>query len=471
MTFKQSRELSMSRRDLIKSGSLSGLGMTLALGCDGEEPGNTANPYVTSMQLTSEEQDQLDGRKGRTIQKVMETLCRYGDFYGADVFVPTEGPSHLVMGWSQQAVFGPIYPIVEELVREGYKIDAGFTIDPRPMDFAHENLSSIQETTARLMFAGQDSWESDLRRLGLRDDKAFSCACYVKEMGNTPKPGQILAWAESSAVSFANSALGARTNRNSSTIEIFCGIIGKAPRFGFLTDAGRRAVARIDVRTSKMPMAEQLGEIMGDLMLDGVPLITGLDSWIGKTINDDVQDYLKDMGAAAASRGAVGLYHVENLTPDAVDKGSAILKDDVPVFVIDDSLVAKTVGGFGVPWRDPSARPEMVVLGCPHLSRNQVNQWTDRIEKGLAEKGRRRVAVNTIFATPPPVRDQVKAEMGARLDRLGITVASMCSLMHCMNPLLATSRLLTNSAKLRNYSTARYAANDDVLRAILGEAI
>ena len=66
MTFKQSRELSMSRRDLIKSGSLSGLGMTLALGCDGEEPGNTANPYVTSMQLTSEEQDQLDGRKGRT---------------------------------------------------------------------------------------------------------------------------------------------------------------------------------------------------------------------------------------------------------------------------------------------------------------------------------------------------------------------------------------------------------------------
>lgn len=171
-----------------------------------------------------------------------------------------------------------------------------------------------------LCTGNQKEYESQLKALGLKDDNAFTCACYLPQVGNTPGKGDVLSWAESSAVVYANSVLGARCNRNSAFIDLFGSILGKVPYFGLLTDEGRKATWVIDVRCTEKPEAQILGSAIGLKVVEDVPYIKGLDKYL-HSLDDSSRAYLKDMGAAAASNGAVGLYHVENITPEAVDHG------------------------------------------------------------------------------------------------------------------------------------------------------
>ena len=163
-------------------------------------------------------------------------------------------------------------------------------------------------------------------KLGMRSKKDWSCACYLPEMGNTPSRGDYLAWSESSAINYANSVLGARTNRNSMGVDMLCDILGKAPLFGLLTDEGRQAVWLIEVKTTKLPHPEMIGSAIGLKVMEDVSYITGMDRFI-KGVDDQSSGYLKDLGAATASNGAVGLYHMEGVTPEAVDKGRALLNE------------------------------------------------------------------------------------------------------------------------------------------------
>ena len=101
------------------------------------------------------------------------------------------------------------------------------------------------------MYSQQARYEEQLKKVGLRGENDFTCTCYLDEVNNTPKEGDILCWAESSAVVYANSVLGARCNRNSGMIDIFSAIIGKVPEFGFLLDEGRKADWIIEVKTTK----------------------------------------------------------------------------------------------------------------------------------------------------------------------------------------------------------------------------
>jgi hypothetical protein len=155
-------------------------------------------------------------------------------------------------------------------------------------------------------------------------------------MGNTPKRGDYLAWSESSAINYVNSVLGARTNRNSMGIDMLCDILGKAPLFGLLTDEGRQAVWLIDVKTTKLPHPEMLGSAIGLKVMEDVSYITGMDRFI-KGVDAQSSGYLKDLGAATASNGAVGLYHMEGVTPEAVDKGRDLLNEGYQTYTIDDA--------------------------------------------------------------------------------------------------------------------------------------
>ena len=157
-------------------------------------------------------------------------------------------------------------------------------------------------------------------RLGARPLNDWSCACYVPEVGNTAEPGTVVTWAESSAVNYGNSVLGVRVNRMATGMEILCAIAGKVPVFGVLTDEGRKAKWHIDVRLSEEPHWGALGGAIGTKVVEQIPYITGIDQWIG--MEDGKPDLvamgkLKAMGSATASSGAVGLYHVENVTPEA----------------------------------------------------------------------------------------------------------------------------------------------------------
>ena len=196
-----------------------------------------------------------------------------------------------------------------------------FSVDPRPLD-KNVPASFLQKFVFnKFMYTKQDFYEDQLIKLGLMDKDAFTCACYMDEVGNTPKKGDVLSWAESSAVVYANSVLGARCNRNSGIIDIMGSIVGFVPYFGLLTDEGRKATWVVKIETTKKPEAQLLGSAIGMRVMEDVPFIVGLDKWIGDELTDEACTYLKDFGAATASNGAVGLYHIENLTPEAKEQG------------------------------------------------------------------------------------------------------------------------------------------------------
>ncbi len=397
--------------------------------------------------------------------KVMKTLVLYGDAFGAERFVPVTGAGHLVTSFGI-SVLKPVFSIVQELIDAGLKVDEGFTADPRPIDYANVKCSAIEKLVFnKIIYGMQDSYENQLDKLGLKSRKSFSCTCYLDEVGNLPKKGDILSWAESSAVVYANSVLGARCNRNSGIIEMFGSILGKVPEFDLLTDEGRKAKWIVEVKTTSKPEAQVLGSAIGMKVMEDVPFIKGLDAYIGTQLDDSTKAYLKDMGAATASNGAVGLYHVENLTPEAVELGSAIIREDAKTYVIDDAELKRVKDSYPCIWKDKNAQPDRCFIGCPHLTFAQLGEWADRFEAELKKQGKSKVGLLTIMTSAPEVLERFKAENKAAYDRLigfGIKLTSICPLMYMNNPLCGKKPVITNSNKLRTYTTARYFTDAEI---------
>ncbi len=421
------------------------------------------------MILTPEQQALLDGSKGETMAKVVKTLVMYGDAFGAERMVPvTSKYGHTVISFGLKAI-KPVYALYDELLGAGLVSGQKFTADPKPLD--PKVPSSLLEDIVfkKIMYTDQKTYEEQLRRLGITSDDDYTCTCYLDEVGNKPREGDILSWAESSAVVYANSVLGARCNRNSGIIELMGSIAGFVPEFGLLTDEGRKATWIVDVQCKKRPEAQLLGSAIGMKVMEDVPYVRGLDKWLGTELNDDAKAYLKDFGAATASNGSVGLYHIENLTPEAVELGESLIAEGAQVYVIDDDELERVRAGYPVIWKDASAKPELCFVGCPHLSMKQLINWTIAIDKKLEENRLKKVAVPTVFTTPVPVmREFEKTEYYNILKRSGVVLSYICPLMYMNNPLCKKKAVITSSNKLRTYSSARYYTENDILTIITG---
>ena len=416
------------------------------------------------MILTQEQQDILDGKKGDTLAKVMESVVRYGELFGATKLVPvTSKYNHLVTSFGLKAL-GPVYDLMNKLIEEGAISKQQFSVDPRPID---KNVPSnfLQNFIFNnFMYSKQDFYEGQLQKLGLMDKDAFSCTCYMDEMGNKPQKGEVLSWAESSAVVYANSVLGARCNRNSGIIDIMGSVVGYVPYFGLLTDEGRKATWIIEVKTTKKPEAQLLGSAIGMKVMEDVPYVKGLDKWLGTELSDAACTYLKDFGAATASNGAVGLYHIENLTPDAVELGEALIAENAKTYVIDDAELERVYREYPVIWKDKNAKPKLCFMGCPHMSLQQLKEWTDKVETALAEAGNKKVVIPTVFTAAPKVLEEFeKTPYAERLRATGVITSYICPLMYMNNPLCGKMPVITSSNKLRTYTTARYYTDDEIL--------
>lgn len=419
------------------------------------------------MQLTAEQQQILDGAKGETMAKVMKTMVMYGDAFEAEKLVPiTSSYNHLVTSFGLK-VMSPVYDLMQQLLDAGVMSGQKFSVDPRPVD-KNVPASFLQNFVFnKLMYTKQDFYEGQLQKLGLMDDDAFTCACYMDEVGNKPKKGDVLSWAESSAVVYANSVLGARCNRNSGIIDIMGSIIGYVPYFGLLTDEGRKATWVIKIETTKKPEAQLLGSAIGMKVMEDVPFIVGLDKWIGTQLNDEACTYLKDFGAATASNGAVGLYHIENLTPEAVEQGRSLICEGAREYIIDDAELERIKANYPVVWKNPDAEPKLCFMGCPHMSLQQLKDWTDKVEAALKEYGNKKVVIPTVFTAAPKVLEQFnKTDYAARLKNTGVITSYICPLMYMNNPLCKKMPVITSSNKLRTYTSARYYTDDEILTAI-----
>jgi len=419
------------------------------------------------VQLTNEQQAILDGSQGEAMAKVMKTLVMYGETFGAERMVPVTGDKgHLVTSFGL-SVMKPVYSLMQQLIDAGVMSKQQFSVDPRPLD-KNVPANLLQNIVFKVMYSKQKQYEKQLKSMGLMSDDAFSCTCYMEEIGNTPKQGDILSWAESSAVVFANSVLGARCNRNSGIIEMFGSIAGFVPYFGLLTDDGRKASWVVEIKTSKKPEAQILGSAIGMKVMEEVPYIRGLDRFIGNELNQQAKDYLKDMGAATASNGAVGLYHVDGLTPEAVEQKDSLVKDSAKTYVIDDAELERVKASYPLIWEDPSAKPKLCFVGCPHLSLSQLGDWTDRLEKALQAVGRSKVGIPVVFTAAPLVK--AKFEQTAdyqRLKAMRVVLSDICPLMYMNNPMCRKMPVITNSNKLRTYTTARYCTDDEIVEAIV----
>ena len=418
------------------------------------------------MQLTDEQQALLSGEKGETLAKVMETLVRYGELFGADRMVKvTSEYNHLVTSFGLKALT-PVYSLMDRLIEAGAVSGQKFSADPKPLD---KNVPSgfIQNIVFnKFMYTKQDFYEGQLKKLGLMNEDAFTCTCYMNEVGNVPKKGDILSWSESSAVVYANSVLGARCNRNSGIIDLMGSVVGFVPDFGLLKDEGRMADWVVEIRTSKKPEAQLLGSAVGMKVMESVPYIKGLDKWL-TALDEDAKTYLKDFGAATASNGAVGLYHVENITPEAVELGQGLIKPDAKVYVIDDAELKRVYDSYPVIWKDKQAKPKLCFMGCPHMSLNQLISWTKRVEEGLKKSGNKKVVVPTVFTAAPGVLKEFETTPYAkRLKDTGVITSYICPLMYMNNPLSTKMPVITSSNKLRTYTSARYYTDDEILEKI-----
>lgn len=428
--------------------------------------------YQAKMKLNQEEQDILAGKQGKTMAKMMEVLVRYGDAFGADRLVPvTHKKAHFVTSFGLGLLKG-VYPLMDELIAAGCKVEGGFSMDPRPLDYKNVKCDPLEKLVFNnFMYNKQKVYEEQLQKIGLKDpEDAFSCTCYLKEMGNTPKKGDILSWSESSAVVFANSVLGARCNRNSGILDMFGAILGKTPNFGFITDEGRKADWKIILKTSKKPEAQILGSAIGIKVMAEVPYVVGLDKYLKDLPDEDTLAYLKDFGAATASNGAVGLYHIENITPEAKELGTKLLKDNVKEYVIDDAELERIYKSYPIMWKKMDAKVHRCFIGCPHLTLKQLENWTDDIVNGLKKSGKKKLVIDTVLTSSPAViKEFQKEERYQKLLATGAHVSYICPLMYADNPISGKKVLMTNSNKLRTYTKARYFKDQEVLEMITGQ--
>ncbi|MGN0907460.1 MAG: aconitase X [Bullifex sp.] len=419
------------------------------------------------MQLTARQQAIYDGREGEVKAKIMKTLVMYGETFGSERMADITGEyGHLVTSFGL-SVMKPVYALMDEIIASGAVSGQKFTVDPKPLDpKVPKNL--IQEIFFRVMYSKQKDYDGQLKKLGIIGDDGYTCTCYMNEVGNVPGKGDILSWAESSAVVYANSVLGARCNRNSGIFDLFGSIVGCVPYFGLLTDEGRKADWLVEVKTTKKPEAQLLGSAIGMKVMEDVPFVTGLDKWI-PVLDDDAKAYFKDFGAATASNGAVGLYHIENLTPEAVESGRSLLRSGYKTYVIDDAELERVEKSYPVIWKDPEADPKLAFIGCPHLSSAQLKSWAGRISENLKKNGRKKVVIPTVMtAAPAVVKEFSNDPLCTVLEKAGVVISSICPLMYMNNPQCGKMPVLTCSNKLRTYTSAKYMKEAELLDVITG---
>ena len=427
-------------------------------------------PY--QMPLTQEEQDIMDGKSGPELAKVMKIVVGHGNAFRAPKLVALGGAPHCSL-YTGTDYMKPMIDLFQECADAGLKTYAPYTVNPRCYDVYNVNNN---ETDMELIYEGY-KYQRDLdwvhAQLGAPDLNYRSCACYVPEVGNAPPPGTYVAWAESSATNYGNSALGLRTNRNAGGMELLCGLLGKAPLFGLMTDEGRMANWLVEVKTSKEPDLGVLGTAIGYKVIDGVPFITGLDQYLGTEVSNDNMHLLKKMGCATAACGAVGLYHVENLTPDAKERGrNGLMKEGYQTYVYDDAEQARILDTFPVEWEGRPEDVTVALIGCPHNTYKEILDWGTKVTEAIEKRGLKTAAIPTKLFCSFVVRDHLVKEepvLVGKMTEANMRFTNMCTVSYAgMKGFSERIYGVTNSPKTRNYyPSVRYLKDDALLEVIL----
>ncbi len=379
------------------------------------------------MRLTDEEQAMHAGDFGPGVQKAMEILMALGTIYHADDLVPVT--SVQVAGVSYKNLGDAGLEFLTEWAAQGARARVPTTLNPAGLD-----LDQWQQLGFKADFA-----EKQARVIQAFAEMGIpaTCTCTPYFVGNVPAQGDHIAWAESSAVSFANSVLGARTNREGGPSALAAAITGRTPRYGLHLARNRRAHLVVEVRCVVESPADfgALGTMLGRLAQNQVPYFRGLD-----TLKSQARvDWLKALGAAMAASGAVALYHVEGVTPEADEPG--IIAPEAETLVI-ESLAE----GYERLTSSSGSEIDLVWIGCPHASLAELEQ----VIRLLA--GRRVGAALWVTLAREMRAKAAEAGLVAALEALGgHVVADTCLIVAPMKE-LGFRRIATPSGKGAYYA-------------------
>ncbi|MEM5871553.1 MAG: aconitase X catalytic domain-containing protein [Candidatus Aenigmatarchaeota archaeon] len=372
------------------------------------------------MYLTKEQEKMLNGEYGEVVERQMRLLVRLGDIYKADKMI--EIGSAQVAGVSYKSIGDPGLEFLEDLASKGAKVKVMTTLNPSGMDM--ENWKEL-------------GFPKDFAEKQIRIMKAFeamgiilSATCTPYLVGNLPRFREHIAWSESSAVAFANSVIGARTNREGGPSALAAAICGLTPNYGFHLDENRKPniLIKVDTKLEFNSDFGALGYYVGKIVQNKVPYFIGIK-------NADT-DNLKALGAAMAASGAVALYHVENITPEAhLMETKGLEKIEIGEKEIKEAYEKLNTG----------KEADLIVTGCPHASLKEIIH----IAKKLKDKKLKK----TLWICTSRITKDAARRMGLEKiieDAGGKIVADTCMVVSPIEQMGFTTTAV-DSGKAANY--------------------
>jgi len=316
------------------------------------------------MILTSEEQDMLDGKYGKAAQKSMEILTTLGDIFEAECMVNVYGVQ--IAGVSYDNLGEAGLEFLSEMAEDG-KVRVLATLNPAGMDRENWQTLGIDEEFAK----NQNRAINAFAKMGI----VTTCSCTPYLIGNTPHFGQHIAWAESSAVCYANSVIGARTNREGGPSALASAITGKTPKYGYHLDENRHGevLIKVDVPVKGTDEFGVLGKIIGDKLVKlgkKIPYITGIP-------NATVEE-LKSFCASVATYGGTALFHMEGITPEY----NKYPKPNDIILKIDQDNLDKT----RMELIDDDIKIDFISIGCPHASIHEIAEIANLLKGKKVKK-------------------------------------------------------------------------------------
>ncbi len=305
------------------------------------------------MYLTKEEEKIMDGERGEQYGKMMRILVKMGEIFNAERLIPVS--SAQISGVSYRTIGDAGIHFLKSL--RGVKVSVPATLNP--IAFDSEHLKDLK--------VDKEFYEKQMEILNAYTDMGIkpTMTCTPYYFDNVPKFGEHIAWAESSAVIYANSIIGARTNREGSVSALASAIIGKTPEYGMHVDENRKATHLIEVNFEMSPEDYPLLGLHVGKEVNGIPYL--------RIIGDE--DDFKLMGAAMAASGSISMYHVENFTPEF----RHALGDNVERIIVERGDLEK--------YRGEEIEVELVAIGCPHVSSSELRKIAEFLKGKKKKRG------------------------------------------------------------------------------------
>jgi predicted aconitase len=389
------------------------------------------------MKLTPDEQDMLAGKKGNAVKKSMQILVALGEIYGAKSLIPVK--SVQISGVSYDNLGDAGLEYLSSMAQDG-KVCVKTTLNPAGMDMENWRQLGISEEFAKKQVMVIDAF----KKMGVD----ATCTCTPYFIGNKPAFGDHIAWGESSAITYANSVLGAKTNKEGGPSSIASALTGKTPEYGLHLDENRQAqfVAQVNAKIDTPMLFGALGNLLGNIAKGRIPLILGIN-------NAAVED-LKSFSASFVTYGGAPMFHMDGITPN---------KTTVPAEKV---IITENDIENAIKQMTDNAHPDFVFVGCPHCSLDEIRKISE-ILKG------KHVAIELWIGVARPVKNQAETLGYVKIiEDAGAKFA--CDTCHVVSPLKGRfSCLLTDSAKGVYYGRGKnsfktvFANTEDCIRMAL----